>query len=711
MSLYTGGVRPSVGPPELRGGLWLGLVLAVLAATQLAGVRPASAHASFVAASPRPGLGVPQAPGAVVLRFTEPLNRRLSRIEVLDGKGNDVGEGPTAAVEGDGLAMQRRLGLLPPGTYTVRWTTVSTLDGHRLQGSYSFGVGTAATDAETVRASAVDSEGWLGLLGRLAALLGLSLWIGAGLLGRVAAGAGLGPARLLRLGRLAPGLVLGGTAASLLSLATLSTGSATRVLEVLSAGQSGWFRAGLLVLSAAGLAVGARWAGLGLALAAAAVVTEAASGHAASSPAPALATASFSVHLTAVGAWVFAIAAAALARPVRPVLAALTPYAVGAAAVVALTGALNAALELNRPGELVSTGYGRVVLLKVAVITTMAGLGLSHYRLRRQPAAGEGLVRRPVRRELGAAMAGLVAATVLVGTPNPPREAEAAERVAAGDVVLAGLGSRPALSLAGASGPVVVGLTVLPPEPGPVELRVYVDGAEAGDGLRRVRVLGRGPAGARLEVPLALCGFGCFAGRAVLARGEWELGAQAESNRGPLRASFSTPIPAPDGRAELARAIQAMERLRSAAMREDLRGAVDGPLIVADYRFFAPDAFEIRVAGREQVVIGDRSYERLDPAGTWTEGPWPGLPYTWPKGYYRTFWGDAAAVRLVGTEVVEGVPSRVVAFVLPRLPAWFRLWVGVNDGLVRRQEMRTRGHLMDHTYRDLDATSPIRPPI
>ena len=686
-------------------------MLVVVAGIELAGDRPAAAHAAFVAASPRPGTGAPQAPGAVVLRFSEPLVRRLSRIEVLDGKGSDVGEGATAAVEGDELAMQRRLGLLPPGPYTVRWTTVSTLDGHRLQGSYSFGVGTGATDAETVRASAVDSEGWLGLLGRLAALVGLSLWIGSGLLGQVAAAAGLGAAHLRRLGRLAPGLVLGGTAASLLSLAALATGSATRVLEVLSAGQSGGFRAGLVVLSAAGVAVGARRAGLGLALAGAAVVTEAASGHAASSPAPALATASFSVHLTAVGVWVFAIAAAALTRPVRPVLGALTPYAAGAAVAVGLTGALNAAIELNRPGELVSTGYGRVVVLKVAAVVAMATLGLRHYRLRRRPGVGESLVQRPLRKELGAAMAGLVAATVLVGTPNPPREAEAAERVAAGDVVLAGLGARPALSLAGASGPFVVGLTVLPPEPGPVELRLSVDGAEAGDGLRRVRVLGRGPAGAHFEAPLTPCGFGCFAGPAVLARGEWELDTQAESNRGPLQASFSAPIPTPDGRAELTRAIKAMERLRSATMRENLRGSVDGPLIVADYRFAAPDAFDIRVAGRHQIVIRDRSYERSDPTAPWTEAPWPGLPYTWPKGYYRTFWGDAAAVSLLGTEMVDGVPSRVVAFAVPRLPAWLRLWVGVDDGLVRRQEMRTRGHLMDDTYRDLDAASPIRPPI
>ncbi|MGH2659389.1 MAG: hypothetical protein ACRDHS_06930 [Actinomycetota bacterium] len=35
---------------------------------------PAGAHAGLVASTPSPGIGLPQAPGAVVLRFSEPLN-------------------------------------------------------------------------------------------------------------------------------------------------------------------------------------------------------------------------------------------------------------------------------------------------------------------------------------------------------------------------------------------------------------------------------------------------------------------------------------------------------------------------------------------------------------------------------------------------------------------------------------------------------------
>ena len=85
---------------------------------------------------------MPQAPAAVVLRFSEPLNIGLSGLEVLNQAGEEVTNGLTEQVEGDAMALRRPLGLLTPDQYTVRWTTVSTIDGHTLHGSYTFGVGT-----------------------------------------------------------------------------------------------------------------------------------------------------------------------------------------------------------------------------------------------------------------------------------------------------------------------------------------------------------------------------------------------------------------------------------------------------------------------------------------------------------------------------------------------------------------------------------------
>lgn len=137
-----------------------GAVLVVTAAT------PAGAHASFVRANPGPGVGLVQAPGDMVIRFTEPLVRELSRIEVADRKGADATRRPTQPVEGDPQAMRRPLGLLSPGEYTVRWTTVPPLDGQTLKGAYTFAVGTSATPADTVADGPIDSEGWLGLTGR-----------------------------------------------------------------------------------------------------------------------------------------------------------------------------------------------------------------------------------------------------------------------------------------------------------------------------------------------------------------------------------------------------------------------------------------------------------------------------------------------------------------------------------------------------------------
>src|SRR6266568_3697017 len=156
---------------RFRGVLFVGVVVAAIATW----AGPAAAHAGLVAASPSAASGLPQAPGAVVLRFSEPLNRSLSHVEVVGSDGRQGTVGQTEAVVGDSRAMQRKLGLLRPRQYTVNWTSVSTLDGHTLRGSYVFGIGGAGGTAEHVGATPVASEGWLGLLGRLGELVGLSL--------------------------------------------------------------------------------------------------------------------------------------------------------------------------------------------------------------------------------------------------------------------------------------------------------------------------------------------------------------------------------------------------------------------------------------------------------------------------------------------------------------------------------------------------------
>src|ERR1700681_392969 len=71
-------------------------VLSVLAAA------PASAHASLIDAVPAPGASLPQAPGAVVLHFSEAVNRSRSTVDVTGPGGRDATSGPTGAVPNDG---------------------------------------------------------------------------------------------------------------------------------------------------------------------------------------------------------------------------------------------------------------------------------------------------------------------------------------------------------------------------------------------------------------------------------------------------------------------------------------------------------------------------------------------------------------------------------------------------------------------------------
>ena len=671
----------------------------------------AQAHAEVLLASPSPGTGLAQAPAAVVIKFSEPLNLALSRIEVLDASGTDVGSARTEAVEGDPQAMRRPLGLLPTGQYTVRWTSVSALDGHSLRGSYSFAVGTGANPGTTLADSPLDSEGPLGLIGRFVELVALGTWLAWGLLGRPSRRAGLDPAKLARVGRLAPVVAFGGALLSLLSTTFVATGSLAAIGGVL-ASPSGEARLVVLAATSVGVLMGARFAPVALALAAVAIVAEAASGHAASSVLPPLATASFAIHLAAVGVWIYAIGGSLLAAPnVRHALGTFTPYAVAAAVLTASTGLTNAVMELSDPADLLGTGYGLALVAKSLAFVLMASFGLVHFVWRRRPTTAEATLRRPVRAEATAATVALVLATLLVGFPNPPREAEAsASELTTTDPVLAELSSRDALSIADASGPFIVGLTVLPPRPGPAEVRLQVLGVEAGDGIRNARVTASSGA-TSTAFPLGeACGLGCFVGKATFAAtGDWQLKVEMDSNRGPISMSEAVPIPAPDGSGALARTLAAEEGLKSAVMTERLSGSVDGPAYVSTYRFEAPDRAQITLNDSTQILIGEERFSRQGNA-PWEKSTFPPPGFSWPTGYYRDFWQGAVAARIVGTETVDGVPCQIITFLRPDVPSWFRIWVGQADGIVKREEMRAEGHLMDHTFADLNGPISVQPP-
>lgn len=122
-----------------RGVLLAGVMLVALWLAPTA----AWAHAGIVSSNPEPGAQLGSAPGVVTLRFSEPLNERLSGAEVLSPDGARFEGTPEAAGE-----IVVRLTTNAQGIYRVTWTTVSSVDGHTLEGSFEFGVGVRPASAE-----------------------------------------------------------------------------------------------------------------------------------------------------------------------------------------------------------------------------------------------------------------------------------------------------------------------------------------------------------------------------------------------------------------------------------------------------------------------------------------------------------------------------------------------------------------------------------
>ncbi len=110
----------------------------ILAAAMLSGT-PAAAHSLLLASTPAPDAVLRASPPAVVLRFNNRIEKRLSRVRLVDERGT-AATAPTAR-SADEAAESLRAVVPPltPGTWRVEWQVFST-DGHVVTGSYQFRV-------------------------------------------------------------------------------------------------------------------------------------------------------------------------------------------------------------------------------------------------------------------------------------------------------------------------------------------------------------------------------------------------------------------------------------------------------------------------------------------------------------------------------------------------------------------------------------------
>jgi methionine-rich copper-binding protein CopC len=124
-------MRRNARPPFITAAMTLGL-LASLAIEQ------AQAHAKLVTADPAPNATV-TAPKVIHLTFSEEIATKLSNFKLTDTDGSAVPMMVMQAKDAKSLDGMPNM-TLSPGVYTVSWTAVSTDDGHKMTGNYSFTV-------------------------------------------------------------------------------------------------------------------------------------------------------------------------------------------------------------------------------------------------------------------------------------------------------------------------------------------------------------------------------------------------------------------------------------------------------------------------------------------------------------------------------------------------------------------------------------------
>ncbi|WP_149361525.1 copper resistance CopC/CopD family protein [Lolliginicoccus suaedae] len=144
--------------------LLLALISALLAPAFLVAPPHAAAHASLVGTTPSDGSQVDGSPGAVNLRFSEPITLVEDSIRVLDRDAERVDTGGSRQDASPEQASVALLPGLPDGVYTVAWRVISG-DSHPIRGSFTFTVGDPA-DASAVPEADLSDEAssvWDGL--------------------------------------------------------------------------------------------------------------------------------------------------------------------------------------------------------------------------------------------------------------------------------------------------------------------------------------------------------------------------------------------------------------------------------------------------------------------------------------------------------------------------------------------------------------------
>jgi copper transport protein len=622
------------------------------------------AHARLLRTVPGDGSVVGSAPTRVRVVFDDNV-RPVSGIRAIRNTGGSVLGGMPRIVGGRVLVIPLRTGL-GDGDYTVLWRVLSD-DGHTVSGVLAFGVGAGRAPPQAAL-SAGNGPSAQDVVSRLLFFAGLLTAAGAACfrfaVGRVPLRLMLGAFLLVFIGAsgMAHDVSLSTRFGTVIGVAAVVSGLGAvlaAVAPVLPRLEPLPFLAGLALLPLPTLA-----------------------GHSLDRGRPLLEPAVDFLHVAAASFWLgglVALASALMGPGDRaPMLRRFSNVALVSVAVLAATGVIRAFAELSSLGQLWSTGYGRLLIVKTALLAALVTIGwLNRYRL--VPRLSLDGLRRSVAVEL-AVFAGLVAAVALLTDLRPGRD-----RVARAAVVEAkGPPPSPAVGMwvqARESGAFGVALAVHPPD-----AEVFVIGPDnLGVNGLAVKVDG---------VAARSCGAGCYrasfsaAGRAV-----------AVSVGGRVLV-FQVPARARPAGAIVARATQAFRRLRSVDYLERLASDPRNK-VVAEFTLERPNRLEYRIrGGADGIIIGPRRWDRQR-GGKWVPSPQDVTPQPEP------IWAGHST----NAYLLESTPTTyVVSFFKPTGPVWFTLRLDRKTLLPRSLRMTAAAHFMTHRYTSFNAPRKIRAP-
>ncbi|MGY4647004.1 copper resistance CopC/CopD family protein [Mycobacterium sp. URHB0021] len=525
-------------------------VLITLAALALGGAGSAAAHPTLLFTEPAADTATSDAPQVITLMFNETVSIGADAIVVLDKDGRAVPIGSATTARQGQVVTARLAAGLPRGSYTVRWRATGT-DGDLVEEEFRFGVGYAL--APTANRAAQPPIAWLSAGLRWLLLTGLAIAFGGLIAQRFISSARVENPRLPTPGSPITGslvvALLGGA-----GLGVQLVADAGRLNVLWGEGSGPVVLAEIIAVTVALALVSVRrrrWALLALLVA---VGAEGWRSHA-QTAAPGWGALLTGVHLAAAAIWVGALVQTTLAvvawrrepAAVRWMLRGYMRLAVWTFVIVIGTGVASALL-LVPLSQVVSTSYGRVLLIKVALVATAAALALTARRIQRNETRVP-LLTRVIRIESVTLVAVLVLSATLVSTAPVSAAVQPAAPPPRGLIVpLGGLAGQIGVAVAASDGQLVVRLAA-------PRLGDYY----AAQPDRHYTVYGRlgGPSGDAALV-FRGCGQGCFVANTAWSAGDnvLSLAAGADDAKGGS-ISMLVPWPPRNGSDELARAVAA----------------------------------------------------------------------------------------------------------------------------------------------------------